>query len=252
MARCPPFAQICGGFHVRVDKIGHMDIVADARAVRRVVIAAEHLQRPALARDGLENVRDQMRFGLVILAVRLRSAARVEIPQRHIPQTIGFSIPVEHFLDHELRQAVRRDGIRGKVFCKGHALRKTVRSARRAEDKLFHAAIDGSVQQGMASADVVLEIYGRVLDRFAHQSECREMHDRLDAVLFEELVEQRPVARVSLDEFRAPCDRLPVASRQVVQHHHALAGLEQQLRSHAANIPGPAGYQYRHSHISTR
>ena len=53
---------------MRVGQIGHMDVVADRRAVPRRIIGAENLQRIAAAERGAHNERDQVGLGIVVFA----------------------------------------------------------------------------------------------------------------------------------------------------------------------------------------
>ena len=53
---------------VRGGQVIDVDVVADAGAVGRRVVGAEDLDVRALAERGLEDERDQVRFGVVVLA----------------------------------------------------------------------------------------------------------------------------------------------------------------------------------------
>ena len=71
---------------MRVGQVGHVDVVADRRAVPRRIIGAEHSQRIAAAERGPQNERDQVGLGIVIfadLAGRI-GAGCIEITQRGV------------------------------------------------------------------------------------------------------------------------------------------------------------------------
>ena len=67
---------------VRVGEILDMDVVADARAVRRGVVVAEHGQRLA-ALGRREDVGDEVGLGVVVLAELVRGTGDVEVAQAH-------------------------------------------------------------------------------------------------------------------------------------------------------------------------
>ena len=72
------------------------------------------------------------------------------------------------------------------------------------------------------------------------------MDDRLDAVLLDELGDQRLVAGIADDQRHALGDRPVEAGGQVVEHDDRLAGLDQRMDHVAADIAGAAGDQNRH------
>ena len=70
--------------HMRGGQIRHMNVIAQARSVRRRVIVAEDLQSASAGRR-VDRPGDDVDFRRVILAdlaVRV-GARRVEVPQRH-------------------------------------------------------------------------------------------------------------------------------------------------------------------------
>ena len=57
----------------------------------------------------------------------------------------------------------------------------------------------------------------------------------------------RLIAAVADDERHARRHRPVEAGRQIVEHHHALAGIDQRVNHVAADIAGAAGDQDRHA-----
>ena len=55
-------AKVGGG------EVGHVDVVADAGAVRRRVVGAEYGDGAAAAERGVDQQRDEVGFGVVVLA----------------------------------------------------------------------------------------------------------------------------------------------------------------------------------------
>ena len=69
------------------------------------------------------------------------------------------------------------------------------------------------------------------------------MHDRLHVMPFERLADQRIVIDRSFDEIGAGIDRPAKAGREIVEHHHRIAGIEQREHGVAADIAGAAGHE---------
>ena len=76
---------------MRLSQILHVDVVADAGIVRRVVVGAEHADAVPLAGDGLQRQRDQMCLRVVRLtdAAVLSGSGGVEVTQGDVLQTVG-------------------------------------------------------------------------------------------------------------------------------------------------------------------
>src|SRR3954471_1550177 len=68
--------------HMRIGKVGDVDVISEAGAVRGGIVVAEHLQFAATG-GGLDGARDEVNLGRVIftdLAVRI-GTSRVEVAQ---------------------------------------------------------------------------------------------------------------------------------------------------------------------------
>ena len=88
-----------------------VDIVADASAIRRGEIVAEHGKLAVACAGGGNRQRDQVRLGLMPLAdfpcgIGTR---RVEIAQCHRAQAVGMAKIGKHPFDHQLGGAIRID-----------------------------------------------------------------------------------------------------------------------------------------------
>ena len=76
-----------------IGQITDMDVIANAGAIRRVVVVAEDLQVGSMATHHVEHQRDQVGFRVVLFAeisVRI-SAGGVEVAEDHARQPIGGS-----------------------------------------------------------------------------------------------------------------------------------------------------------------
>ncbi len=72
------------------------------------------------------------------------------------------------------------------------------------------------------------------------------MDDGGDAVLVDGLAHQRAVAGRAGDERHRARNEEAEAGRQIVEHDHALAGVDECVHHMAADIAGAAGHQDRH------
>ena len=73
------------------------------------------------------------------------------------------------------------------------------------------------------------------------------MDDGGDAVLLDGLGHQRPVAGRAGDKGHRARDQESEAGRQIVEHDHALAGVDKFVHHVAADIAGAAGHQDCHA-----
>src|SRR5262249_49882756 len=83
---------------VRTREIRDVNVVADAGAIGRRVIVAEHGNARVLRR-GFENEWNQMRFGQMPFAAPLRGASGVEVSQRDESKVVRLRVPVQRTLD---------------------------------------------------------------------------------------------------------------------------------------------------------
>jgi hypothetical protein len=60
------------------------------------------------------------------------------------------------------------------------------------------------------------------------------------------------ITDVSLKEWNLRPYRFAVAARQTIKHHHLLAARMKHFGNYASDVPGAAGYQYRHKSLPTK
>jgi hypothetical protein len=65
-------------------------------------------------------------------------------------------------------------------------------------------------------------------------------------VLLKHTVYNCPIPQVPLDERRIVVDRLAVALRQIIDDDDLMAGTDELLHAHTADIAGAAGNKYVH------
>src|SRR4029434_2956549 len=95
--------------HVRLSEIDDVDVIADARAVRRLIVGAVNLDVFLLAKRDLEDVGDEVRLNAMIFAETLGGAGGVEVTERDEFEAVNLVVPAQDFLEHQLRLAVRID-----------------------------------------------------------------------------------------------------------------------------------------------
>jgi hypothetical protein len=232
---------------VRVAKVAHMHVVAHAGAVAGREIAAVDLDRLAPAGGRLQHERDQVRLGLVALAEASRriGAGGVEIAQADRAQAVPGVRGIEHALDGELGGAVGIDRQQGMRLVDRHGLRLAVDRGARGTHHLPDACRTHRAQQRLGLDHVVALVFPGVGDRLADQAEGGEMDHGADLFGREQRFDPRLVADVGLDKARARhCVAVP--GRQIVQHYHAVAALEEQLHHVRADVAGAAGDQDVH------
>ena len=142
--------------NVGAGQVAHVNIVANASAVRRVVVVAENRHRLA-ALDRLEQEWYQVRFRNVLLAqARARlGAASIEIPQRDTAQSaVLVERPKDH-LNRRLRFAIRVDGRNRSVLRDRSRLGRPINSGRRGEDHSLDLRHLHRRQQRKRPGDVV-------------------------------------------------------------------------------------------------
>src|SRR5450759_3835429 len=145
---------------MRAREIADMDVVADAGAVRRRIVGAEHVDLGPLAERRFAGDLDQMgRCRARLPGAQLRiGAGDVEVAQHHEAQPIGRAGIVQHDLRHQLRAAVRRDQRRRRILAQRYLLCIAIDCCGGREDELLHAGLDGDVEQSAGIHGVVAVI----------------------------------------------------------------------------------------------
>ena len=173
-------------------------------------------------------------------------AGHVEIAQRHIAEVMGAGGVLEHPFDHELRAAVGRDRRERRLLRHRLGRGLAVDRGGRGEDESLHPALDGRLDQRARVRGIVEVVAERIGDRFRHHDLRREMRDRVDPMLLDQRGDEIRVADVADDEPRRVRHSPVEPGRQIVEHDHALARIEETQRHVAADIARASGHQYGH------
>ena len=112
---------------------------------------------------------------------------------------------------------------------------------------MAHAPLDGGLDQGARVHRIVAVVAKRIANRVRHDDRGGEMDDGVDPMLGNQRGDARLIAGVTDDERRALCYRPIETGCEVVEHHDALAGIDQCVDHVASDIAGTAGDQDRHA-----
>ena len=243
--------------HVGLGEVHDVDVVAQAGAVLGGIVVAEDAEAGALADGGLGDERDQVvRDAARELAdegARVR-ADGVEIAEEDALDctAVGFHRVAEDVLAHGLGVAVgRRGGLAGRLLRDGNDLRLAVNRGRGREQHVAAAFLLRRFQHVQETQEVVLIVHHRLLHGLAHGLEGREMDDRVDGIVREDLLHRGRVAEVHLHERKFPFENLlhtleagAVAVGEIVGHDHVVARLDQFHGHVAPDEPRAAGYKH--------
>ncbi len=233
---------------MRGDQIRHVDVIANAGAVGRRIVRAEHLDFVAQAKRGLGRDLDEVGGGSRRLAgAQLRVGARhVEIAQDHVIEAVRRARVAQDGLGHQLRGAVGGHRRGSVVLAHRNVRRIAIDRGGRGKNETAHAALDRALDQAARIRGVVAVVLERIGDRLRHHHRCGEMDDRVNAVPGDELCDERLIAGVAVDENRSRGDRPVESGREIVEHDHALAGVDERMNHVASDVAGAAGDQDRH------
>ncbi len=98
------------GKDMGLGEIDHVDVIADAGAVRGGVIGAVDFAMFFLAEGDLEHIGDEVGFDAVVFAVLFGGAGGVEVAEGDVFELVDASVPMEHPFEHEFGFAVGVDG----------------------------------------------------------------------------------------------------------------------------------------------
>ena len=244
---------------VAAREVHDVDIVAHARAVRRVIVVAKDAQALAAADGRLRDIgHEVVRHAARVLAdeaARVR-ADGVEVAQQHDrPARVGHDIVAQDLLADVLRPAIGIRAVAGAGrLVERHLIVAGVHRRRRGENDLPYAVVTHRLAERDRRAEVVVVVFQRHLHRLAHGLEAREMNDAVDLLLGENAVEPGAVAHVHLIKFQRPARdlfdpsaRLCAAVDEIVHHDDIHALLKQLHARVAADVAHAAGHQYGHA-----
>ena len=244
-------------------KVHDVDIVADAGAVRRVVIVSEDTEAYQLAHCNLGDIGQQVvRDPLRVLAdpSGRMGADGVEIPEQHdVPLRIRRVQVREDLFQHGLGAAVGiRDFSLRAVLGDRDKGRVPVDRGAGGEHDALHAVAPHAVAEDQGPGDIVVIVFQRLVDRLTHCLQAGEMNDRVDLFLFKDRVQLLPVQNADLIEpdllsrdLRDPVQGLAAGVYQVVDDNDLIPGVQEFNTGVASDKAGAAGDKNCHDGSSS-
>ena len=229
------------GFDVGRGEVEDMDIVADAGAVGRGVVVAHDVEVGQSAVEGHEGAGDEMGFRIVAFACfafRV-GTSRVEVAQGRPRDAVRAGVVGQHTLHEHLGLTVGIDGVQLEVFGDGHGLGDAVHGGCAGYHDIAHTGLAHGFEYVQSAAHIVADVFARLLHRFAHLREGREMDDAIGAHFAQAFTQACVVEDVALEK-RAPLHQIAVAGGKIVVHGDAVAAAGQRLAGAAADISGTA------------
>ena len=250
---------IVDGLEMALGQIDDMQIVAAAGAVRCGIVVAEDRQLVQLtgrhAGDiGHEVVRDTVR--VIAEQAGGMAADGVEVAQQHGREARRCgAVVAQDLLDHDLRPAVGVCcDIGGHRLDIGDGVVRAIDRRGGREHEARAARLRHFLEQGQRGIQIVAVIGQRDMAALADRLEARKMHDGIDAVRREDLMQDGAVLRIRLIERRTLSrDGLDLVDDrtgrigQVVQNDDVVARLKQLDAGVAADEARAAGYQNFHN-----
>src|SRR6267378_4135584 len=255
----PPLPQ--HGFHrceMATRQIDDMNVVTYPSTVTRGIVAAEHPKPVANARGNLSDIRHQVvRNALRVFTDQSArvSTRGIEVPQQgNAPSAgIGSREILQNPLDHQFRAAVRVGGSELRVFADRHRGGIAVDRRRRGEHQHSDSRLHHRAAQRQRALHVVVVVFDRFLNRFAHRLESGEVDYGIESMSREYVPQRVRVAHVRLCELGRPAgdpgdapDHRAMAVAQVVENDDLVPRLHQLDASVGSDVAGPARHQHLH------
>ena len=250
------FEHAVHGNHVSLGQVDHVDVVANARPVGRVIVVAEYAQLLAdtdsrlgeVGNEVLGNTVGQLAdFGTGV------SSDGVEVAEdNRFERSVGVERVFDNLLADLFRVAVGRQGrFDGCRFVDRQHVGLAVDRARRREDDALYAKLGHEREQIDERQQVVAVVEQRFLYRFAHCLAGCEVDNTLDArVILEELAQRLDVGTVGLYESGAHArdafdaiEHLDVRVGQIVDDNNFVACVLQFYGRVGADVTRSPGNQ---------
>ena len=185
-----------------------MDIVAHARAIRGRIVVAADVEALELADGDLSDIGHEVAgdsVGILADAPALVRADGIEVAKDgHAPLAVGYAQILKYLLDEILRRAVGVRGAAGRhILSERRGVLAAVNSGGRAEDELLASRLIHHAAQADRARYVVVIVVERLFDALRNALETREVNNRVDLVLGENVEGVEFVDRILiLDEDR--------------------------------------------------
>mmetsp|Transcript_17998 Transcript_17998/g.27417 ORF Transcript_17998/g.27417 Transcript_17998/m.27417 type:complete len:246 (+) Transcript_17998:11501-12238(+) len=228
-----------------IDQVTHMHIVANAGAIRRLVVRAINRQRITFTGDSVQHQRDQMGLGLVKLtdlSLRIRSG-HIEITKDDMAQAKGGFKVDQDIFDGTFRRAIGIDRVLFAVFVQDHIVLIAVGRTSGRKDKVHTSRRNSRLDQVERAHDIVAPVFAGQLHAFAHLAEGSKVHHRNGLVLGKGRINCGTVHQITLDKW-AELDGILPTGFEIVEGHRRESGGAQSLAGVRPDIARTARHQY--------
>src|SRR5579864_9266467 len=166
----------------------------------------------------------------------LRGASRVEIAEDNILKARIGAVVREDLFEDEFRFAVRVDRRFAMIFRNGNDFRFAIRGRRGRKDEFVNAVANHGVEKVHAASDVGRVERAGFADRLGDKRLAREVHDRIDFVLSENLLDLQANGEIDLNKRGSLRNCLAMALYQIVEGDDLVAAAEKHFRADATNV----------------
>ena len=132
-----------------------MNVIAHACAVAGWIVIAKYRDGRSVRGDGLQDERDQVRFGIVTFTACCRCASSIEVAKGGITKAVGPMMPKHRSLDGELGFPVGVRRRRRIGLGDGLLLRLPIDRRRRRQHHQLHPRFIHGIQETQACNNVV-------------------------------------------------------------------------------------------------
>src|SRR5579871_3138223 len=232
--------------HMRAGKIVDMNVVANARTVRRGVICPENLQGRTSSGRSAKRQRNQVRLRIVKLSdfAALVCSGGVEVTQGDITEVIRPVVCLERLLEKQFRHTIRVDRLPRDVLLDRNFRDFSVNRASGRENNLLHSRLESGVEQGKPAFYVIAEILSRIRDRFPNVRVSREVHDGID--LLQCPPQLKSIENISSNQLESRSQQL-VARTKIVENDDVVSRSLQSSRGMTSYVSSAADDQNNQS-----
>ena len=147
---------------MRVGEIEDVDVIANTRSIRRVVVVSVDFDVRFLTECHLQHSWNEMRLRSMVFAKFLRCAGGVEVAQANKFHPMDVVVPTQNFFEREFGFAIGTDGTWLCGFIDWHAIRRTKDRAGGREDDPPDISRDHRVEQIQSIAEIIPKIFGGI------------------------------------------------------------------------------------------
>src|SRR6202521_4918458 len=224
------------GADVGIGDIEHVDVVADAGAVRRGVVRAEDIDVRQPTAGGIENPGNEMSLHAMMLAALLGGSGSIEIAEAHVFEPCVELVIGQNLFEYELGFSIGVDGRFPMVFGNGNDFGFAVGGGSGRKNEFFYAVARDGIEQVHTTGHVCGVENTRLAYGFGDQGLGGEVHHSVNLVLREDAFNLRAIGEIYLAKDGSRRHGGTMALQQAVQRNDGHAARNQNLRADAADV----------------